>query len=93
MNDETKHGHVIQAQYVLIGPDQDPKALAKAFATLELSAPSATHTAAGSPVTAKIPTTNVRIWARPDGARTVEVTTPSGRAEVHLVAPRLALRV
>jgi hypothetical protein len=73
----------VHAHYVLIGPSHDPQEIANAFAALDLVAPNL----ASNGDTRKIPTTNIKIWTHPNGARTIEVTSPSGRAEVRLGPP------
>jgi hypothetical protein len=65
---------VLAAEYILIGPTPDPDAVAQAFAMLSASPlpPPPSHDPSQ---TIEIPTTTVKLWARNDGSRIVEVTS------------------
>jgi hypothetical protein len=76
-----QHDAVVTAQYVVIGPVNNLAALATAFANFDTAPQPPPDEAAAT--TARIPTTNVKIWSRADGRPFVEVIGPSGRTELH----------
>jgi hypothetical protein len=85
-----KHNPSEFVQFIVIGPVRDPKALAAAFASLETLPRS--ESTADEGTTARIPTTNIRIYSRSDGSRDVEVIAPNGKAELHLTPEEIVIQ-